>query len=128
MLHPSLTRNFMQNLPFRSDEAIMAAQDVNYQKPHQVEFFTHTLKLCHYTGEVLDLQYTQEAPSKVKSESGRNTPEAQRPLMSLAHLQKMLTLDSLLVKLNSQLPKHLEIGVARPGTLFGRQAHATRVR
>jgi len=127
MLHPSLTRDFMDSLPYRSDESIMTNQNTNIHKPHQVEFFTHALKLMHYFGDIIDLQYVRETSTESQSPFGESLP-ARRPMMPFAHLQKILKMDAALLKLNDQLPKHLDLSLANAGTVFGRQAHVMKVR
>ena len=134
MLHPSLTRNFLDSLPYRSDEAIMANSDAVIHRPHMIEFFNHTLKQLHYLGEILFLHYSVESnvqgPSHGIDERLRPGHSAAKTTtaMTYAHLQEMLSLDALLAKLNSQTPKHLDFTLSSAGTVFGRQARLTRIR
>jgi hypothetical protein len=127
MLHPSLTRNYMDSLPYRSDESIMANRDTNINKPHLVEFFTHTVRLMHIFGNIIDLQYVQEASTEEHIQYDANAP-VRRPMMPFSQLQKIMRMDAALLKLNTELPRHLDLSVANPGTVFGRQAHVMKIR
>ena len=133
MLHPTLTRNFLDTLPYRSDEAIMANSDAVIHRPHMIEFFNHTLKQLHLLGQVMNLSYSEGVTPATyiidedEKSSQSDVPEP-RSEMTFAHLQEILKLDVSLVKLNTQVPKHLDFISSNPGTVFGRQARLTRIR
>ncbi|KIW07850.1 hypothetical protein, variant [Verruconis gallopava] len=128
MLHPSVTSNFIYNLPDRSDEELYSgALILKGQSPRNIDFFLESLHLIHYLGQILDLHSAREESSATIHVPGEAFRDGNSSISS-EQLQIMVNLDATMVSWNRRLPKHLQVSAGETYPLFVRQSQMLNVR
>jgi hypothetical protein len=129
MLHPSTTRSFIRNLPSKTDEEILGLPEnpIDSQGPRKMDFFVESLKLIHHLGDILELLSGRDSNISATHGHEEDSGDHQRNF-GKRQFQKMLSLDTVLVNWQKDLPSHLRPQYRESSTTSSRHVQVLRAR